>query len=92
MTIEQVDLWARMADLVANRCSIVNQLLGARYDGAKDNPLQIDYDHGRYVCRLCGEEYATYGVYDIDSTQRAFDRVDALSDALWLLGRKGMAR
>lgn len=89
MTIEQADMWARLTDLIANRVSIVNQLLGARFDGAKDNPLFVEYDHGRYVCKLCGEVYATWGVYDLCSTQAAYDRVDALADGLWLIGRFG---
>ena len=90
MTIEQADLWARLTDLIANRISIANQLLGARFDGAKDNPLLVEYKHGRYTCILCGETYATWGVYDVESTQAAFDRVDALADGLWLIGRGGL--
>lgn len=87
MTYEQADLWARMHDLIYNRVSVVNQLLGARYDGCRENPLQVVYEHGRYRCVLCGEDYASFGVYDLDTTQRALDRIDALQDGLWLLVR-----
>ena len=89
MNFEQVDLWARLTDLINNRVSVGNQLLGARYDGCKDNPLQLKYERGRYSCMLCGEVYAFWGVYDLDATQTAFERIDALVDGLWLIGRSG---
>ena len=81
--------WTRLVDIIENRVSIINQIMGARYDSCLDNPCILRYRRGEYVCTYCGETYATWHVYDLDTTRRAFERIDALSDALWLAFRTG---
>lgn len=90
LTIEDMDTWTNLADLITNRVSIANQLLGAKYDGCLENPLRVLCKRGRYVCKLCGSDYATWRIYDMASTQYAYERISALSDGLWLIGRGGL--
>lgn len=89
MSYDDVSLWVRAQDLIINRVSIVNQCLGARYEGNMDNPLLVRCVGGCYVAYLYGEEYARWRLYDRESTDAAFVRIDALSDGLWLALRSG---
>ena len=69
--------WTRVDDLLVNRVSIANQILGARYDGDLSNPVRItDFRGGRRVT-LCGERFCEYLMYDLQSIRDAFARVDA---------------
>lgn len=81
--------WSRLVDTIENRVSIINQIMGARYDNALDNPCRITYRHGGYTCTYCGVDYATWRVYDLKTTGDAFRRVDALADGLWYAFRTG---
>lgn len=89
MTYYDVDRWSRVYDLVVNRVSIINQTLGARYDGLDTNPVRIRYRRGVYSCYVCGAPYCSFHVYDLDSTQCAFDSLSCLADGLWYLMRSG---
>ena len=90
VTYHDVDEWTRWDDLIVNRVSIANQILGARFDGDLTNPVQVRTKRGERYVTICGEEYACWKLYDLDSVMRAFGNVDALSDGLWLL-RRGKA-
>lgn len=89
MTYSDMCAWADFFDLINNRMSILNNILGARYDNCADSPCRIKYRTGRYRCEVCGETFAEFRVYDLDSTKRAFAMVDSLADGLWLLNRSG---
>ena len=82
--------WTRVDELLANRVSIANQILGARFDGDLSNPVRVVSFRGGRRVTLCGERFCEYEMYDLDSINDAFARVDALSDSLWLL-RRGKA-
>ena len=82
--------WTRVDELLANRVSIANQILGARYDGDLSNPVRVVSFRGGRRVMLCGERFCEYLMYDLQSIRDAFARVDALSDSLWLL-RRGKA-
>ena len=81
--------WSRLFDLIANRVSVINQTLGARYDYGATNACQVAYSKGRYTCEVCGARFADFGLYDIPSTESALERLDSLNDGLWLLNRSG---
>lgn len=89
MTYHDVTAWTRIVDKIENRVSIINQIMGARYDTALDNPCRVWYRRGSYVCLYCGEVYATWHVYDVATAEVAFKRIDALADGLWLAFRTG---
>lgn len=89
MDYGEVKEWVRTQDVIENRVSIINQVLGARYDGCLDNPLVVRYRRGTYELSVCGAEYASWQVYDMESTSAALDCVQALKRGLWLLKRSG---
>ena len=81
--------WSQLYDLVQNRCAIINQIHGCKYDFARGNPCDFRWHDGRWRVDYFGSELATFRVYDLPSAQSAYDRVDALSHALWMLRRSG---
>lgn len=81
--------WLRLHDVILNRVSIVNQLLGARYEGCSDNPLFIRCKRGVYTLSVCGADYVSWRAYDLDTTDVAYRMIDGLKRGIWLLGRNG---
>lgn len=90
LTYHEVDEWTCWDDLIVNRVSVSNQILGARYDGDMSNPVQVVTTRGERRVTLCGQVFVRWKLYDLDSVMRAFERVDSLADSLWLL-RRGKA-
>lgn len=89
MDYGEVKEWVRTQDVIENRVSIINQVLGACYDGCMENPLLMSYRRGSYVLTVCGAEFARWQIYDMESTGAALDCVQALKRGLWLLKRSG---
>lgn len=89
MEYHEVSNWVRLLELVRNRVSVINQMLGARLDGCVDNPCRITYRSGRYTCTICGEKFVTFTIYDIEETSDALSSLSVLNDGLWLLRRSG---
>lgn len=89
MTYETLDLWSRLFDLLANRVSMINIALGARYGHAPESACKIVYKRGCYTCEVCGEPFATFRIYDVDALEEAYRAVDILKHGVWLLGRSG---
>lgn len=81
--------WTRLYDLIENRVSVINQMLGARYDRCLENPCLVKYRRGEYSCLICGIEFCAWRIYDLDTTRRAMDRLEALNDGIWYLVRSG---
>lgn len=90
MTFEQMGIWTKTHDLVRNRMRVLNQILGCRYDESPENPARLEYRHGTYRVRFCGRIVAEWRVYDLQSVQTAFERLDAMSDAFWQARRAGV--
>ena len=90
MDYHDVDEWTRWDDLIVNRVSIANQILGARYDGDLSNHVQVMTRRGERRIVVCGAIVARWKLYDLESVMRAFAYADALSDSLWHL-RRGKA-
>lgn len=82
--------WLRMHDVILNRVSIINQVMGSRYDCSLDNPLLISCKRGLYTLTLCGADFVTWRAYDVSSTSDALRLVDSLKRAIWLIRRSGM--
>lgn len=89
MDYERMCVWHRLWKLVANRVRVINQMLGFGCDGRAENPLRLCVSGMHYTLRLCGEDYATFAAYDIDTTEDAINRLEALNDGIWLLRRDG---
>lgn len=91
MSISYDDMcsWGKLTDLVVNRVSVINQILGARYDGCLENPVRLRRVRGGYVCEVCGEPFVRYDLYDVPSTESALAALDSLKEGLWLLNRSG---
>lgn len=92
MKIEQMNMWIDKHDLLLNRIAIVNQIHGCNYDYSFWNPCTVKYLRGWYVCDYLGTRLCEWCVYDFPSLERAYDRVDSLADALWLIRRAGYLR
>lgn len=84
-----MDAWVRLFDTLVNRVSIVNQILGARYEGSSDCPCVLSYRKGVYTISICGTVYITFRVYDAAQLDAAFGKIDSLADGLWYLSRSG---
>lgn len=89
MTYDEVSRWAKLSDLINNRVKVINQVLGAHYVSNVLNPCRVTYARGSYSCEVCGHEYATWGVCDLDGIETAYDRIDSLADGVWLLVGSG---
>lgn len=89
MKYEQVFAWTKVYNLVVNRVKAVNHMLGGTYDGCLDNPVRLVMKRGRYNVMLWDEVLASFGVYDLDSTQHAFEMLDFANDVIWQIRRRG---
>ena len=85
MSISYDDMcsWGKLTDLVVNRVSVINQILGARYDGCLENPVRLR----RVVAATWSRSavpFCRYDLYDVPSTESALASLDALKEGLWL--------
>jgi hypothetical protein len=81
--------WTNLTDLITNRANVINQMLGARFDGSPENPLQVRHSKGTYKIYVCGEVLCAWTVYDLDKTKKAYESLESVNDAIWLLSRSG---
>lgn len=91
MKYEHVYVWTKCFDLVSNRIKMLNHMLGGSYDGCMSNPVRLVMKRGRYSVMLWDDELATFRVYDLDSTQHAFERLDFATDVIWQIRRRGFS-
>lgn len=89
MKYEQVFAWTNIYNLVVNRVKVLNHMLGGTYDGCVSNPVSLVMRRGRYSVMLWDKELATFRVYDLDSTQHAYERLDFAADVIWHIRRRG---
>lgn len=87
---ERINDWLRWDDLIVNRASVANQILGARHDNDMTNPVRVKTLRGERAVYICGALFVKWRMYDETSAMEAYNRMDALSDSLWLL-RRGKA-
>lgn len=90
MRWEDMALWERKQTLVLNRLRIINQVMGCRYDESPDNPCTFGWRGGAYVVEWLGREVARMPIYDLEAAETAYQRLDAIADALWMARREGM--
>lgn len=84
--------WVKKHDILLNRIAIINEIHGCKYDYSPANPCTVTYRLGCYTCTYAGDVLCAWDAYDLVSLDAAFARVDALSDALWLVRRAGYLR
>lgn len=89
MGFEDMERWSRVFRVVENRIGIVNQLLGCRYDGARENPMRLEYGRGVYSVRFRGDVLCTFGAWDLSGVELARALVDHWSDCLWQVREMG---
>lgn len=92
MRWEDMALWERKQTLVLNRLRVINQVMGCRYDESPDNPCTFSWRGGAYVVEWLGREVARLPIYDLEAAETAFQRLDAIADALWMARREGMLK
>lgn len=91
VSYQDVHAWVKVDKAIQNRVAIINEIHGCRYDSSPGNPCALRWRKGRYVVTYCGEEIASYLLYDMPSVDGAFAKVDVLSNALWHARRLGYA-
>lgn len=89
MLYSDMCVWSRDFDLLHNRVSIVNQLLGYGIDGCSDNPFVVRYAHGTYSVVCAGSALCSFGVWDCSGLSSALSLVDHWADCLWRVGCLG---
>lgn len=77
-------------DVVTNRVSVINQILGCKYDFQIDNPLLISSRRGRVSVTVYGAEFASSRMSDSDGLKAMLYVLDSLKAGLWLLSRGGV--
>lgn len=82
MTYEDVHAWTKTLKLVINRVKIIN-------DTTDSQICKLHYRRGKYHVEVGGCEYVSFKVYDLDSIDAAFSRLDSLSDGIWYMWRSG---
>lgn len=92
MRWEDMALWERKQTLVLNRLRVINQVMGCRYDESPDNPCTFGWRGGAYFVEWYGREVARMPIYDLEAAETAFQRLDAIADALWMARREGMLK
>lgn len=90
MIYDDMAAWTKTHDLIRNRMQVLNQILGCRYDESPDNPARLEYYRGCYHVEFCDVTIAEWRIYDIQSVQTAFERLDAMSSAFWHARRAGV--
>lgn len=90
MTYEDVSRYTDLHDLIVNRVSLCNQLLGCKYDNSLDNPVLLRHAKGSYSVTIKGAMFATWHVYDLQQVEVAYNRLDGLYNGLWYLGSQNI--
>lgn len=89
MRYQDVYRWSRTFEVIRNRVIIINQIHDCQYDGLVTNPCRLSYHGGTYSVSYCGTTVATWRLYDVESVERAFERVDLLATCFWDGRREG---
>lgn len=89
MTYEEVSNWTDKHNLIANRVKIINQVLEGVHEGFVGTPCVVKYRRGCYRVLFFGVCLVEYRVYQVESVENAFLRVDAVCDSLWYMSRAG---
>lgn len=82
MKYEDVHAWTKTLKLVINRVSIINETTDSQ-------ACKLYYRRGKYHVDVCGCQYVSFKVYDIESIDAAFSRLDSLCDGIWYMWRSG---
>lgn len=81
---------ARLVDVISNRVSVINQILGCRYDFAWSNPVTVVARRGRLKVKIFGVTFKTARLCDSDQLDDVVVALDLLKSALWLMSRGGV--
>ena len=92
MRYEDVTVWTNVHNLILNRVAMINQTHGKDYGWGHDCVCSVRYSRGWYTCSYSGIDLCTWHVYDLPSTDAAFDKLDHFDRALWLVRVTGHLR
>ena len=79
-----------LMDVILNRVSIINQILGCKYDYAWDNPLVVASGKGRVTVKISHAIFSAAKCSDAECLRSMLANLDVLKTALWLMSRAGM--
>lgn len=79
-----------LMDVILNRVSIINQILGCKYDFAWDNPLCVVSRKGHVTIEISHATFSAERCSDANGLRRMLENLDVLKSALWLMARGGM--
>lgn len=86
MQYSDIHAWTKMFGLVENRVKVINDTVPTDYGIVS----KLSYNCGKYEVEICGCLFCSFGVYDLESIDSAFSRLDAFSDGLWYMSRFGL--
>ena len=92
MTIYQISEYGKLLEVVDNRIKVINYMLGYSRVGARDNPMRLVYDRGKYMVKLNDCEIVDFDIYDIDGIKRAIDKLDGMNDGIWCALGEGIIK
>lgn len=78
-----LERWCKVHELVINRCKVINDVT--------EDHASVSGRRGRYRLELFGRKVAEWRVYDLRSVEDAYQRADAIYNALWDARREGYA-
>lgn len=87
---ERNKTYVRLHDLAVNRIKVINQIHGCKHDMAYGNPCVIRKRLGWYHVYYCGELLVQWDGWDVEGVRLAYERLDGLANALWLVRRAGI--
>ena len=79
-----------LMDVILNRVSIINQILGCKYDYAWNNPLVVSSRKGRVTVEISHAIFSAGRNSDAEGLRHMLENLDVLKSALWLMTRGGM--
>ena len=84
--------YVKVYDLVCNKVSLINQVLGCRYDFDCHNPCVLMHVGGRWRVVLFGRVLAEWAPWDVSGVRAALSFAQVAFDVLWDARRVGFVK
>lgn len=82
--------YVKVYDLVCNKVSLINQVLGCRYDFDNHNPCVLVHVVGRWRVVLFGRVLAEWAPWDVSAVRAALSAAQVAFDVIWDARRVGI--
>lgn len=90
MRFEDMTEYTKVFDLVCNKVSLINQVLGCRYDFDVRNPCRVLHVMGVWRVVLFGRVLAEWRPWDVSGVRSALSSAQVAFDVLWDARRVGI--